>query len=526
MDLNKDPIPVLPFGDEIQSEDIAYQAVYGSRIVGGTMFFGSGDKCLRFDPAQGLYMGNANFDDAPFRVNMDGDVISSSATFGEYLNKTTDDLDDVLDGSTYIKATTNQVAGGGRAYEAINSSYYLTKGIVDSDLSSRTLPTNGVRLDSSGLYGRKSGATTFYINSSGDAYFSGAIGASTIDAGEYILLNSGGDIWLTGTNTNPSEIRFRLEADPTNDYYTFYGASDGVSLGFTTNGGTNTTTIWKGYSDGTLRANKLDIGTTSAVELRYVSNALTFATEDAGTDIFRPSANSGASLGNSSYQWKDLYVDGVAYIDGFGESVLPSSNDAYDLGSTTYNWRNLYLSDSTSYGLYFGSTRAMYLSGGDVQIPVDLDVNGAIIATGDVTGDDINSNKTLTFKGTSSTVMTFSGDGSTATINKNFAPDSGNTKLLGTASNYWKEIHYATGGLNDHSTPMSERDEFSMLKTFKNKEIIDKKTKKKRLTIDKDAVDSELASKDRTSINVSKVIMALVGAVNKLDNRLEIIENT
>ncbi len=37
-------------------------------------------------------------------------------------------------------------------------------------------------IDSSGIYGYSGGSASFYINSSGDAYFEGDIGASTVDA--------------------------------------------------------------------------------------------------------------------------------------------------------------------------------------------------------------------------------------------------------------------------------------------------------------------------------------------------------
>ena len=60
-------------------------------------------------------------------------------------------------------------------------------------------------------------------------------------------------------------------------------------------------------------------------------------------------------LGTSSAEFKDLYLDGIAYIDrltvaasngstdGVGSHLQPMTNASFDLGSTTYLWNNAYL---------------------------------------------------------------------------------------------------------------------------------------------------------------------------------------
>jgi len=69
-------------------------------------------------------------------------------------------------------------------------------------------------------------------------------------------------------------------------------------------------------------------------------------------------------LGSSTKQWKDLYVDGTAYVDALGPdltigngvsvpsisssiqisgSIIPHGDDTYDLGSSTKQWKDLYI---------------------------------------------------------------------------------------------------------------------------------------------------------------------------------------
>lgn len=69
------------------------------------------------------------------------------------------------------------------------------------------------------------------------------------------------------------------------------------------------------------------------------------------TYVFRGYVDDTYNLGDSSVEWKDLYIDGVAYIDtlsldttaglGVATSMNPTVDDSVDLGSATREWRNL-----------------------------------------------------------------------------------------------------------------------------------------------------------------------------------------
>lgn len=50
------------------------------------MQVGFGDKAFKSDES-GIWLGANKFASAPFRVDMDGNMVASSATFGQYLTK-------------------------------------------------------------------------------------------------------------------------------------------------------------------------------------------------------------------------------------------------------------------------------------------------------------------------------------------------------------------------------------------------------------------------------------------------------
>jgi hypothetical protein len=56
-----------------------------------------------------------------------------------------------------------------------------------------------------------------------------------------------------------------------------------------------------------------------------------------------PDTDGTYDLGSSSKEWKDLYIDGVAYIDGFAQDALPNADGTLDLGSASLEWENLYV---------------------------------------------------------------------------------------------------------------------------------------------------------------------------------------
>ena len=127
-------------------------------------------------------------------------------------------IDNVADGSTYYRTTANQKNGGGYAFSGINSSGYV-KIPIDSNKvlnpSPGTLPSTGIFIDETGIYGRYGGVNKFsMLTASGNATFSGTITASTITGTTLSTATSGQRTELTATTisfynssgTNTAEI--------------------------------------------------------------------------------------------------------------------------------------------------------------------------------------------------------------------------------------------------------------------------------------------------------------------------------
>lgn len=186
---------------------------------------GVGSKVLRADKS-GLWLGAATFADAPFSVDMDGNVTATSITLTGYIptgGAASDvngagGLDAISNGSTYFRTTANQVTGATRAFGGLDSASGIIKGFLASALSAVSLPTTGVRIDQNGIYGRASGVTTFWIDATtGSANFAGTLLAAsgtfgTITAGTLSGQSISGSTITGGTvQTNSSGLRTVLD---------------------------------------------------------------------------------------------------------------------------------------------------------------------------------------------------------------------------------------------------------------------------------------------------------------------------
>ena len=162
-----DTVPYLELNNE--SLESRHGANYFSNVKQFAAGFGS--QVFRVD-RDGLWLGAETFAAAPFSVDMQGNVTLTSIT--------------------------------------------ALTGFYDTDLTSISLPSNGIRIDSNGIYGRKSGATTFSIDTSGNAFFEGSIDASAITG-----------TTITGGTIQTATTGLRLVMDGSNNAYEF---RDGATL--------------------------------------------------------------------------------------------------------------------------------------------------------------------------------------------------------------------------------------------------------------------------------------------------------
>lgn len=86
-----------------------------------------------------------------------------------------------------------------------------------------------------------------------------------------------------------------------------------------------------------------------------------------------PSVDNDVDLGSTTFEFKNLYIDGVAYIDGVGETLNPSANGTIDLGSSSLQWHELFVRDFIKMNGVGGSTSGIQLqlnSAADAYIQV------------------------------------------------------------------------------------------------------------------------------------------------------------
>ena len=131
---------------------------------------------------------------------------------------------------------------------------------------------------------------------------------------------------------------------------------------------------WKDlYIDGITYIDKISGSATGA------DGALT-----ASVDIV-PGVDNKYNLGSSTLQWNDLYVDGVAYIDHLSGSgttgdnaitasvdIVPGVDDKYNLGSANLQWKDLYVDG-------FAKIDAIGTQGGDTALAYIKELSGSSV---------------------------------------------------------------------------------------------------------------------------------------------------
>lgn len=329
-----------PFKDQdIENKSLPQddESRYGSDIFNDIkqMQVGNGSQVFRADQS-GIWLGAATFADAPFSVDMQGNVTATSITITGYIptggaaadvNSLSGGLDGISNGSTYFKTTANQVTGAGRAFNGLDSASTIIKGFLASSLSALSLPTTGVRIDQNGIYGRASGTTTFWIDAStGNATFAGTLLAAsgtfgTVTAGTLSGLSISGSTITGGTvQTASSGLRTVLD-----------GSTGRIAF---MSGATVYSSIYPVvYPQG----NGISMETTTADAFMYVSegthNQAGIGTADAGIDAYdtlltvygsslTPEINNVMNLGSSSFKWADFYLQGSFNYRGINYPII------------------------------------------------------------------------------------------------------------------------------------------------------------------------------------------------------------
>ena len=78
---------LIKLDNVLSNKTILNSSIKGATIIGGSVTMGTGDSCLRQD-VNGIYLGNSDFASAPFSVDMDGNLIATSANISGTITAT------------------------------------------------------------------------------------------------------------------------------------------------------------------------------------------------------------------------------------------------------------------------------------------------------------------------------------------------------------------------------------------------------------------------------------------------------
>lgn len=289
-------IPIAPLEEK---KNTRYGSDYFRDI--NELQVGMGSNVMRVDQ-QGLWLGAERFEDAPFSVSMTGEIVATGLT----LSTIGGTLDDIANGSTYAKTTLTEVLGASYAYGGLNSSGEIIKGFLNSQLSAKSLPANGVRVDSSGIYGRKSSSTTFYIDSAGNAYFTGDLVSATMSASTITGSTITGTTLSTATS-GQRVVLFSTLASYYNSSGTLICSTYASGSSYLLKGEQSTSNIY------------IDAGSSGVIAMLF-DGTIRFMFDYANR-YFAP-ASSGIDLGNISNQWDDFWHNGVETYQGMDQPVI------------------------------------------------------------------------------------------------------------------------------------------------------------------------------------------------------------
>ena len=169
-----------------------------------------------------------------------------------------------------------------------------------------------------------------------------------------------------------------------------------------------------------------------------------------------PDSDNAYDLGASGIEWKDLYIDGVAYIDTIdnlsavniitasinlvSSSLIPDKDDTYDLGASGREWKDLYV-DGTAHI----DTLSIDSLDNDISITgissstQVLQLSGSFIPA---TDDTYNlGSETQQWKNLFIDEVAHIDSASIGVVSSSLIPDVDNFWSLGEAGKEWKDLH-------------------------------------------------------------------------------------
>jgi len=185
-------------------------AIRGAKIKGGSIEIGSEDKIFKVD-SNGIYLGSSKFTSAPFKVDMQGNVIANSITISGRSGKTLADAINV-DGNLIKEVINEKLNTSTRkilkdfSLEGTNYAGALKAGTITwSTSTGEVTGGTGFVINDRGILGALNGVTKVAIKNDGTAYFAGQLASgisisSPVITGGSIAIGSGNAIFKADSN--------------------------------------------------------------------------------------------------------------------------------------------------------------------------------------------------------------------------------------------------------------------------------------------------------------------------------------
>ena len=126
IDLTPKHFPIIPAKEKIElpmslKDDVDLVPLLGgSRIGASETIRGAGNKILKIGE-KGIWLGNANFEDAPFKVDMNGIIEAKRLTLKNFIN---DDDPSIVYTGTWTQENVGTLYGGTRTISNTVGDYF------------------------------------------------------------------------------------------------------------------------------------------------------------------------------------------------------------------------------------------------------------------------------------------------------------------------------------------------------------------------------------------------------------------
>ena len=149
--------------------------------------------------------------------------------------------------------------------------------------------------------------------------------------------------------------------------------------------------------------------------------------------IVSPKTDNTLDLGTSTLEFKDLYIDGTAYIDGLGEDLLVAGTSKIQFRDT-----DIHISSATDGHLDLVADTEIHITATTINMDGAADISGNLGVGGNltVTGTTTFNGGTITLGDAAADNVVFGAD-----VDSSIIPDDDDTYDLGSSGQQWRDIY-------------------------------------------------------------------------------------